>query len=89
MNYIIPIDENARVLVEPLNFTLQYRRISKMKISWRTDGYFSDMASLIAEYLNMSPQRADNAIMSLEELVATIREAEKRLCEMIRRNKTV
>jgi hypothetical protein len=84
MNHIIPIDENARILVEPLNFTLQYRRISKTKISWRTDGYFSDMASLITEYINMSPQRADNAIMSLEELTATLREAEAKLSHIIR-----
>ncbi len=84
MNHIIPIDENTRILVEPLNFTLQYRRISKTKISWRTDGYFSDMTSLITEYINMSPQRADNAIMSLEELTATLREAEAKLSHIIR-----
>ena len=83
MNHIIPIDENARILVEPLNFTLQYRRISKTKISWRTDGYFSDMTSLIAEYINTSPQRADNAIMSLEELTATLQEAEAKFSHII------
>ena len=84
MKHIIPIDEHARILVEPLNFTLQYRRISKTKISWRTGGYFSDIASLIAEYIKTSPQRADNAIMSLEELTATLREAEAKLSHIIR-----
>ena len=87
MNHIIPIDENARILVEPLNFTLQYRRISKTKISWRTGGYFSDIASLIAEYIKTSPQRADNAIMSLEELTATLREAEAKPSHIIRSKK--
>ncbi len=87
MTHIIPIDENTRILVEPLNFILQYRRISKTKISWRTDGYFSDITSLITEYINMSPQRADNAIMSLEELTATIREAEAKLSHIIRSKK--
>jgi len=89
MTHIIPIDENTRILVEPLNFTLQYRRISKTKISWRTDGYFSDMTSLTAEYINMSPQRADNAIMSLEELTAIIQRAKEELRVMIHRNKTI
>lgn len=84
MKHIIPIDEHARILVEPLNFTLQYRRISKTKISWRTGGYFSDIASLIAEYIKTSPQRADNAIMSLEELTATLRKAEAKLSHIIR-----
>lgn len=83
MKHIIPIDEHAQILVEPLNFTLQYRRISKTKISWRTDGYFSDMTSLIAEYIKTSPQRADNAIMSLEKLTATLREAEVKLSRII------
>ena len=83
MKHIIPIDEHAQILVEPLNFTLQYRRISKTKISWRTDGYFSDMTSLIAEYIKTSPQRADNAIMSLEKLTATLRKAEAKLSHII------
>jgi hypothetical protein len=87
MNPIIPIDENARIVVEPLNFTLQFRRKSKTRNSWRTDGYFSDMVSLITYYINMSPQRADNAIKSIGGLIQTIKNAEENIIRMLNAQK--
>ncbi len=40
MKKITPIDENAQIVMEPLNYILQYRRKSKRRVAWRTDGYF-------------------------------------------------
>ena len=83
MEKIIPIDNNARIVIEPENYILQYRRKSKSQISWRTAGYFSEMTSLCLEYLNASPNRPDNAIRSLEDLVDVIKQAENRICKII------
>lgn len=81
MRQIISIDENSRIIIEPENYILQYRRKSKKCLAYRTDGYFPDLVSLANEYLNTSPQHADNAIKSIDEMVAIIKEAETRICE--------
>lgn len=83
MEKIIPIDNNARIVIELENYILQYRRKSKSQISWRTAGYFPDLVSLATEYLNNAPKRADNAIRSLEDLVDVIKQAENRICKII------
>lgn len=87
MKRIIPIDDNARIIIEPRNYILEYRRKSKSQISWRGAGYFTDMTSLCLEYLNASPQRADNAIKDINGIVVTIQEAETRICKIINTNK--
>ena len=57
MNQIIPIDENTRIKNEPLNWMLQRRRVSKGKEAWRTVGYYADLISIAADYINEAPAR--------------------------------
>ena len=83
MEKIILIDDDARIFIEPLNYTLQYRRQSRKQISWRVAGYFPDLTSLATEYLNEAPRRADNAIKSIDEMVVIIKKAEARICKLI------
>lgn len=87
MKKIIPLEDNARIVIEPENYILEYRRKSKDKITWRIGGYYSNLVSLATEYLNAAPQRADNAINSIEELIQTIQQAEARICKIITKNK--
>ena len=82
MKKIIPLDENSRIVIDSKNYILQYLRKSKTKISWRTDGYFPDLTSLYQEYKKSAPQRADNAINSLQELIHSIKRAESRICQI-------
>ena len=86
MKQIIPIDENSRILIDSENYILQFRRNSKTRLSWRLGGYFPDLTSLATEYLNSSPQRAENAISSIEELIQSIKKAEARICQIIINN---
>lgn len=83
MKQIIPIDENAQIVIDPLNYILQYRRKSKRCLSYRTDGYFPNLTSLCIEYLSNAPQRAEHAIRSIEELIQVIEKAESRIRESI------
>lgn len=89
MKQIIPIDDNTRIIIEPKNYILEYRRKSKSQKSWRGAGYFTDMTSLCLEYLNASPRRADNAIKDINGIVVTIKRAETRICELITNNKNI
>ena len=86
MKKIIPIDENTRIVIEPENYTLEYRRKSKDKITWRISGYYVDLVSLAIDYLNEAPQRADNAIGSIKKLIETIKQAEAKICKIISNN---
>lgn len=83
MSQIIEIDENTRIVIEPLNYVLQYRRKSKSEISWRVAGYFPDLMSSCLDYLKNAPQRSDNAINSINGIVVAIQNAETRICELI------
>ena len=83
MKKIIPLDKKSRIVIDSGNYILQYLRKSKTKISWRTDGYFPDLASLYQEYKKSAPQRADNAINSIQELTDSIKKAEARICQII------
>lgn len=87
MKKIIPIDENTRIVIEPGNYILEYRRKSKDKITWRISGYHADLVSLAIDYLNESPQRTDNAIGSIKKLIETIRQAESKICKIINNKK--
>jgi hypothetical protein len=87
MSKTIPIDERAKIVIEGENYTLQVRRQSNKRFSWRTDGYFPDLISLSTFYLNSSPQRCENAISSILELVQAIQEAEAKICRIIINNK--
>lgn len=83
MKQIINIDNDTRMLIEVENYTLQFRRKSKKLISWRVDSYHTNLTSLSLAYLNSAPQRANNAIKSLDDIVVAIREAEARICKLI------
>jgi hypothetical protein len=83
MKQIIPIDDNARIIVDPKNYILEYRRKSKNQISWRVAGYYTNLTSLCLDYLNSAPRRTDNAISSILELVQVIKNAESRICKII------
>lgn len=83
MKHIITIDNNTRIVIDSENYILQYLRKSKTKISWRTDGYFPDIASLYQEYKKSAPQRDDNAVNSFQELINSIKRAESRICQII------
>lgn len=83
MNQIIPISENERIKIEPLNWIIQRRRISKRKEAWRSEEFYPDAASLVSDYLNKAPARAERAIASLEELIQTIKQAEIKIREVI------
>jgi hypothetical protein len=87
MEKIIPIDDNARIVIEPKNYILEFRRKSKKQISWRKAGYYSNLTSLYLEYLNSAPRRSDNAISSFKELVQAIKKAEAKICQIIINNK--
>ncbi|EKE18829.1 MAG: hypothetical protein ACD_9C00219G0004 [uncultured bacterium] len=87
MKKIIPLDVNARIVIDSRNYILQYRRNSKSQISWRRGKYFSDLTALCLDYLNASPVREENAIDSIEELIRTITEAEKNILNLISNNK--
>lgn len=83
---IIPIDESARILIEPNNYILQFRRNSKTLLTWCTKGHFPDLTSLYLYCLNSYPQRSENAISSIEELIQVIKKAEARICKIINKN---
>jgi hypothetical protein len=83
MKQIIPIDNNSRIVIRTKDYVLQYRRKSKSQISWREAGCFPDMTSLCLKYLNASPRHTDNAIKTIGEIVAIIKEAETRICKLI------
>jgi hypothetical protein len=82
MKKIIPIDDNSRIVIDGGNFTLQFRRKSKRKISWRNAGYFTNLKDLSSSYLHTAPQRADNAIRSIEKLAETIKKAEENFARL-------
>lgn len=83
MNKIIPIDKETRIKIEPMNFLIQRRRISKGKEAWRTEGYYADLIYLAIDYLNSAPARAENAIRSIDELIKVILFAESNLINII------
>lgn len=87
MKNIIYIDKNSRIVVEKTNYTLQFRRKSEKRISWRVNSYHANLTSLSLVYLNSAPQRCENAINSILELVQVINNAESRICQIIINNK--
>ncbi len=81
---IVPLDKNARVIIDKECYTLQYRRTSKGSVAtWRTTGYFSDLKPLCQEYLNSAPQRSENAMRNVQKLIETIREAEENILQFL------
>lgn len=79
---IISIDKNSRIVIDPRNYILQFRRNSERLLTWRDEGSYPDLTSLCLEYLNSYPQRSDKAISSLEEIVQEIKEAESKICKV-------
>lgn len=83
---IVPLNENARIVIEEQNYILQIRRRSKTSVpTWRTFGYFPDLRSLGEEYINGAPQRSENAIRNIQELIGTIRKAEKTIGQLFKK----
>ena len=87
MKKIVHLDENARIVIEHGNYNLQFRRKSKVQISWNRGRYFSDLTSLCLEYLNSAPVRSEHAIETAEQLIETLKEAEKRIVNLISNKK--
>lgn len=87
-NKIIPLDKNARIVIDSGNYILQYRRKSETQISWRRGKYFSDLTALCLDYLNSSPERAENAINSIQKLIDVIKESESKIIKFLKENKT-
>lgn len=83
MNKIIQIDENSRIKIEPLNWMLQQRRVSKGKEAWRTTGYYPDLISLVDDYINDSPANAEHAITTFKELADVIQNTINKLEDVI------
>lgn len=82
---IIHLDKNTRILLEPGRCALQYRRRSKGSVTtWRTPRYFPDLVPMCEEYVNSAPERSENAMRSIENLIETIRKAEKNIRKMFR-----
>lgn len=80
---LIPIDESTRIMIDPRNYILQFRRKSKRLLTWRNIGFFPNLTSLCLEYLNSYPRRSENAINSIQELTDSIKSAEARICQII------
>lgn len=84
MKNIIPLDTNARMVIEPDNYILQYRRKSKASVlTWRTEGYFPDLTSICTEYINNAPRRSENAIKSIRALIEAIEKAEENIKKIL------
>ena len=92
----IKIDKDTRITFEPENYILQRRIKTKPKNSkkpttkynWKTDGYFGDLVSLALEYINASPSKRKQApVQSLQEVIDTIKGAEKRITKIIKKIK--
>ena len=86
MDQIIPIDDNARIVIDSLNYILQYKRNSRDKITWRTAGYFPDLTSLSLEYINSAPQRAENPIKTIEKLIEVVKASTDQISEILKNN---
>lgn len=83
MKKIIQIDENSRIKIEPLNWMLQQRRVSKGKEAWRTTGYYPDLKSLVEDYINDAPANAEHAITTFKELADVIQNTINKLEDVI------
>ena len=77
---LIPIDENAGMLVEDNNYTL-YRRAGS---AWRVDGYFPTIDTLMRDWVVNAPAHAKTPPKSLQEVVDIIRQAEETIKRLVK-----
>ena len=87
----IKIDENARIIIEDLNYTLEYR-VPKgdfqgkkgIGFKWQVGGYFPDLVSLAQDYVLNAPSKQKSSINTLQELRQTIKEAENKIVSLLK-----
>lgn len=82
----ILLDEQTKiVLLDDLNYSLQFARKSEKKgIVWVNEGYYPSLISLCESYIDTHPLRSDKVIDSLEKLIDCIKEAKETLIKAIK-----
>jgi hypothetical protein len=90
MNYI-KIADNARMLIEDSNYTLEWK-IPKgdfqgkkgIGFKWDLGGYFPTLDTLLKDYVINAPSHSNQGeIKSLQDVVACINEAEAKIEKLI------
>jgi hypothetical protein len=90
MNYI-KIDENARILIEDNNYTLEYK-VAKgdfqgkkgIGFHWVLGGYFHTLDTLLKDYVINAPSHANPSnIKCLQDVCTCIQEAEAKIEKLI------
>jgi hypothetical protein len=95
MNYI-KIDENARMLLEDANYTLEWKvksgirpdgKKSSSEFKWVLGGYFPTLASLCQDYISNAPRHlkhGEKPLSTMKEVVEYIQKADRHINNLIK-----
>ena len=88
----IEVNDYARIFVEDSNYTLEYRVRTKAKLDgskaksewkWICGGYFPTAGSALRSFVENAPVYSPEELNSFKDLVACIKNAEKRISELL------
>lgn len=80
----IMLSPGARLEIEDNNYILKYKVETKDgSARWSVGGYFPTLESALQDYIKNAPARSSKAIHDLSGVIECIKEAEKRITNLI------